>query len=98
MTEDGKFNRLATLLADNGHIVIRVAIFSRTAKAAHRYRVKEFGNNCLLYSIDQIIDFGNSLNIPQADERERKTVRKEVLLFDQKSFNEAIYNAFIHND
>jgi Predicted transcriptional regulator containing an HTH domain and an uncharacterized domain shared with the mammalian protein Schlafen len=35
--------------------------------------------------------------VPQADERNRKVTRKEVMLFDSKVFREAVINAFQHN-
>ena len=37
------------------------------------------------------------LNVPQADERNRVTDRKEVPLFNQKVYREAVVNAFVHN-
>mgnify|MGYP003294877177 CR=1 FL=1 len=37
------------------------------------------------------------LNVPQADERGRKVERKEVPLFNEEAFREAIINAFVHN-
>ena len=61
------------------------------------YSVKEFGYTCILYSLDQVLDYGKLLNIPQADERERQTVRKEVPLFSASAFEEAVINAFVHN-
>ncbi len=44
------------------------------------------------------MDFGDTLNIPQADERERKVERKEVKLFSEGAFREAVINAFVHNN
>lgn len=61
------------------------------------YSVKEFGYTCILYSLDQVLDYGKLLNIPQADERDRQTVRKEVPLFSAAAFEEAVINAFVHN-
>lgn len=37
------------------------------------------------------------LNIIQADERERVVERKEVPLFENDAFREAVINAFVHN-
>lgn len=98
LTREGEYNLLAALLADNSQIAVRVSVFSGTSKSDPMYMVKEVGNCCILYAIDRVIDFGQSLNIPQADERNRTTTRKEDYLFDQQSYNEAIYNAFIHNN
>jgi len=96
-TEDGKYNILAQLLSDNSHIPIRVAIFSGTTKADNMYSVREFGNQCLLYSLDEVLRYGDVLNIIQADERNRVVERKDVPLFENDAFREAIINAFVHN-
>ena len=37
------------------------------------------------------------MRIPQADERNRQTTRKEVPLFSASAFEEAVINAFVHN-
>lgn len=76
---------------------IRVAIFSGTTKADNMYSVREFGNQCLLYSLDEVLHYGDVLNIIQADERERVVERKEVPLFENDAFREAVINAFVHN-
>ena len=97
LTENGKYNLLAQLLSDDSHIPIRFAIFNGTDKASTMYSVREFGNTCLLFSLDKVLEYGEVLNVPQADERGRKVERKEVPLFNQEAFREAIINAFVHN-
>lgn len=52
----------------------------------------------LLLSLDKVLDYGDTFNIPQADERHRTVTRKEVNIFDVKSYREAIINAFVHNN
>ncbi len=96
-TEDGKYNILAQLMSDDSHMPIRVAIFSGTSKADKLYSVREFGNQCILYSLDEILRYGDVLNIIQADETDRVVERKEVPLFENDAFREAIINAFVHN-
>lgn len=96
-TEDGKFNILAQLLSDNSHMPVRVSIFSGTSKADNLYSVREFGNQCLLYTLDDILRYGDVLNIIQADETNRVVERKEVPLFENAAFREAVVNAFVHN-
>ncbi|MCD7725377.1 MAG: putative DNA binding domain-containing protein [Clostridiales bacterium] len=96
-TEDGKYNILAQLLSDDSHMQIRVAIFSGKTKADNMYSVREFGNQCLLYSLDEVLRYGDVLNIIQADERDRVVERKEVPLFENEAFHEAVINAFVHN-
>ena len=61
------------------------------------YSVREFGNTCLLFSLDKVLEYGEVLNVPQVDERGRKVECKEVPLFDEEVFREAIINAFVHN-
>ncbi len=97
LTECGKYNLLAQLLSDNSYVPIRFAIFNGTDKSSTMYSVREFGNTCLLLSLDKVLEYGDVLNVPQADERERKVERKEVLLFNVDAFREAIINAFVHN-
>jgi len=96
-TVDGKYNILAQLLSDNSHIPMRVAIFSGKSKAENMYSIREFGNQCLLYSLDEVLRYGDVLNIIQADERKRVVERKEVPLFEDDVFREAVINAFVHN-
>lgn len=97
LAESGKYNLLAQLVSDNSHIPIRFAIFKGKTKASTMYSVKEFGNTCLLYSLDKVLEYGDVLNVPQADERGRKVERKEVPLFNEEVFREAMINAFVHN-
>ena len=97
LTTEGKYNMLAQLLSDNPHIPIRFAVFKGKDKTSTMYAVREYGNMCVLLSIDKVLDFGEILNIPQADERKRVVERKEVLLFSKSAFREAVVNAFVHN-
>ena len=96
-TEDGKYNLLAQLLSDNSHMTINVAIFSGKTKADNMYSVRSFGSTCLLYSLDEVLRYGDVLNILQADEKDRVVERKEVPLFENEAFREAVINAFVHN-
>ena len=61
------------------------------------YSVREIGRTCLLYSLDKALELGELLNVPQADERNRVVERKEVMLFNEEAYHEAIVNAFVHN-
>ena len=95
--KEGDYNLLAQLLSDNSHFPLRVSIFDGETKGANLFSVREFGNNCLLYSLDEVLRYGDVLNLIQADERDRVVERKEVPLFDNKAFREAIINASLHN-
>lgn len=75
LTKNGKYNVMAQLLSDNSHIPIRFSLFSGETKATAMYSVREFGNTCLLYSLDDVLRYGEVLNIPQADERNRVVER-----------------------
>ena len=97
LTKEGKYNLMAQLLSDNSHIPVRFSLFSGNTKATTLYSVREFGNTCLLYSLDDVLRYGEVLNIPQADERNRIVERKEVLLFHEEAYREAVINAFVHN-
>ena len=95
--KDGRYNVMAYILSDQNSIPVRVSAFSGLDKAAPLYSVKEFGNTCILYSLDKILEYGDAINIMQADERNRVSERKDVPLFDYEAYHEAILNAFIHN-
>ena len=97
LTDDGKYNILAQLLSDNSHLPLRLSIFEGESKGSNLYTIKEFGFDCILYSLKNLIDYGDVLNIIQSDETNRKEERKETPLFDIKSYNEAIVNAVLHN-
>ena len=47
--------------------------------------------------MDELLRYGDVLNLIQADETDRIVERKEVPLFDNKAFREAIINAVLHN-
>ena len=83
--EEGQFNLLAQLLSDDSHFPLRVSIFEGKTKGTNLFSVREFGNNCLLYSLDELLRYGDVLNIIQADETDRVVDRKEVPLFDNKA-------------
>jgi len=93
----GEYNLLAQLLSDNSHFPLRVSIFDGKTKGAPLFSVREFGYNCLLYSLDELLRYGDVLNLIQADERQRIVERKDVPLFDNKAFREAVINAVLHN-
>lgn len=97
LTDDGKYNIMAQLLSDNSQMPLRVSIFDGETKSSNLFSVREFGFNCLLYSLDDLLRYGDVLNILQADERNRIVERNEVPLYENKAFNEAIINAILHN-
>lgn len=93
-----KYNLLAYLLADKNDVIMRVSFFEGTKKSDNLYSVSEFGNQCILYTIDKVLEYCDVINVIQSDESNRVVERKEIPLFDLKALREAILNAFIHND
>ena len=66
-------------------------------KGFNLFSVREFGNNCILYTLDEVLRYADVLNLIQTDESERVVERQEIPLFDNKAFREAIINAVLHN-
>lgn len=97
LTKDGKYNLLAQLLSDNSYIPIRVSIFTGKDKSSPLFSIKEFGNTCLLISLEKILEYGDIINLIQVDEKDRITTRTDISLFDYNAFREAVINAFVHN-
>jgi predicted HTH transcriptional regulator len=85
------------LLSDNSQLPLRVSIFEGETKGSNLFSVKEFGFDCILYSLKNLLDYGEVLDFIQSDETNRKEERKDVPLFDIKSYNEAVVNAVLHN-
>ena len=52
---------------------------------------------CLLFSLDELIQYMDVINIKQSDETNRIVERKEIDLFDLNILREAIINAFLYN-
>lgn len=97
LTENGKYNILAQLLSDDSKIPLRVSIFEGENKASKLFSVREFGYNCILYTLDEILRYGDVLNILKADESNRVVERIDVSLFESDVFREAIINSILHN-
>ncbi|HPA92386.1 MAG: Divergent AAA domain protein [Candidatus Methanofastidiosum methylothiophilum] len=96
-TKDGKHNLLAQLLSDDSHIPIRISVFTGETKASPLYSIKEFGNTCILLSLDKVLEYADVINLIQTDEKNRMLSRKDIPLFDMNAFREAAINAFVHN-
>ncbi len=97
LTKDEKYNVMAQLLSDDCHMPIRVSIFRGESKSSPLFSIKEFGNTCILLALDKILEYGDVINLIQTDERGRRFQRKDVPLFDNDAFREALVNAFVHN-
>ena len=58
---------MAQLLSDNSHFPLRVSIFEGETKGSNLFSVREFGNNCLLYTLDEVLRYADVLNLIQTD-------------------------------
>lgn len=86
-TKDGSYNILAQLLSDNSHLPLRVSIFEGTTKGSNLYSIKEFGFDCILYSLKNLLDYGDVSNVIQSDETnssQRILLLKKELRFLKK--------------
>lgn len=94
-TEDGKYNLMAEMLADTNDIVINVSIFASKDKSEYVKR-DEFGGRCLLYSLERAKDYVEaSFNATYIKLGEGR--RKEKKRFDDEAFEQAWFNACVHN-
>ncbi len=95
-TEDGKFNYVAYLMADNNGNSIKVARFKGTEKLDILER-NEYGRCCLIksaYSVLEKLDVINTTVVRVGGEARRKEYR----LVNKDALREAVLNAIIHND
>lgn len=95
LNRDGKYNMNAYLMSDNNDISIKVVTFEGNSKSVMSRRT-EYGKKCLLWSMSEVLEYFNSINITNVDVTGSK--RNEEFLFDFPSFKEAWINACLHND
>lgn len=90
-----QFNYMAFLLSDQNNISIKVTTFGGIDKTHMRER-KEFGRQCLLQSVIDVLSYMSIKNSTKVDLS--KGPRIETSLFDMESFREAWINACLHNN
>lgn len=95
-TKDGQYNLLAQLLSRNSHFSIQIHGYAGKTRKDILYYDKEVGFSCIFLSLIKILEFGEIICLPIADERNRRAVRKEIDLFSLTAFKEAVYNAIQH--
>ena len=93
--EDGEYNLLAELLSDRNNIPFIFVKFQGRNKASISER-NDYGYGCLLTTYQKIKNRLEAENICISDTTTRP--RKDIYLFDYDCVNEAILNAFVHND
>ena len=91
--KEKKYNLMAELLADKNDISIKVVVFEGKNKDKIRFR-NEYGNDCLVLAVDQVINYVASLNNTVVKMYE--AYREEEETFDLNCFREAWINACIH--
>jgi len=92
LTQSGKYNLMANILADNNSFSIKVAKFKGTDKTELITR-NEYGYKCLLVAIKQVLDYAEAIN--ETTVKIDGGLRKETKLFDKDAFREAWLNASI---
>lgn len=95
INENGDFNLMAELLSDHNNNNITFIKFSGKDESSISQRLN-YGNSSLISSYFKIKDRIISENICKSDTSVRP--RKDIFLYDFEAVNEAILNAFLHND
>lgn len=91
--ESGKYNIMASLLADTNDISIKVVSFRGKDKSNLIMR-NEYGNKCLLVAMDQVLSYMESIN--ETNIEINSHTHTEEKLFDMLCFREAWINACLH--
>ncbi|HJJ54906.1 MAG TPA: putative DNA binding domain-containing protein [Methanocorpusculum sp.] len=94
LTNSGKYNYLAELLADINNCSIKVVVFAGTDKQEMLIR-NEYGYKCLLLAMNQAFIYVQSLNETRIESREGMQ-RNQTNLFDEDCLSEAWANACLH--
>ncbi len=94
LTQSGKYNLMANILADTNNFSIKVAKFKGTDKTELITR-NEYGYKCLLVAIKQVLDYAEVIN--ETTVKTDSGLCKETKLFDKDAFREAWLNACLHN-
>ena len=91
--DNGKYNVMAGLLADENDISIKVVTF-RGKDKNEIIRRNEYGFKCLLIAMDQVLSYMESINDTSVEIKPHG--REEEKLFDMLCFREAWINACLH--
>ena len=94
LTSNGKYNLMAEILADENDLVINVSTFNSKDKSNYVSR-KDFGGKCLLFAVEQARNYCEAINETYVKLGEGE--RKEKKMFDTEAFEQAWYNACVHN-
>ncbi len=94
-TPTGEYNQLAELLSDKNMFPLIFVKFQGLDKTALSER-NDYGAQCLLFSYEQIRNRLAAEDVCATDTTVRP--RQDRYLFDFNCVNEAVINAFVHND
>lgn len=95
LTDEGKYNYNAYLLADENNISIKLVKYLGTSKM-ELIENQEYGYCCLITATQRILDRLTAENTVYA--KIEYNGRKEVEMIDSKALKEAIINAMVHSD
>lgn len=95
LTDDGKYNYNAYLLADENNISIKLVKYLGTNKM-ELIENQEYGYCCLITATQRILDRLTAENTVYA--KIEYNGRKEVEMIDSKALKEAVINAMVHSD
>ncbi len=96
LTDDGRYNYAAYLMADNNGNSMKVARFRGTKKLDILER-NEYGRSCLIKSTYQILDKLEVINSTIVRVG-GAAARREFRLVEKDALREAVLNAILHND
>ena len=95
LTEDGKYNYVAYLLADNNGTSIKIAKYSGTDKV-DLIENEEYGYCSLIKATKSVLDRLNIENRTLAKITSKERIEKRLV--DPVALREAVINAVVHND
>ena len=95
LTDEGKYNYNAYLLADENNISIKLVKYLGTSKM-ELIENQEYGYCCLITATQRILDRLTAENTVFA--KIEYNGRKEVEMIDSKALKEAVINAMVHSD
>lgn len=97
LTKDGRYNKMAELLADQNEISIKAVRFNGKNKADGILARNEYGEKCLVVAMKQAFDYCTDV-INETRTSFRNGVRINTSLFDKDAFREVWFNACLHNN
>lgn len=95
LTDEGKYNYNAYLLADENNISIKLVKYLGTSKM-ELIENQEYGYCCLITATQRILDRLTAENTVYA--KIEYNGRKQVEMIDSKALKEAVINAMVHSD